>query len=70
MICSVSNSGITIAPVITDQPMMTHGPSRPSVSSNRRMKTNPTGITSNVNNVDVTNPPITIVANGGQISFS
>jgi hypothetical protein len=33
-------------------------------------KTKPIGITSKVNRVEVTNPPMTTVANGGQISIS
>ncbi len=59
-----------IAAVAAIQPSTIHGPSRPNTVSRRCKNTKPTGMTSSVSTVEVTSPPITTVANGGQISFS
>ena len=59
-----------IPTVIASQPTTSHGPTRPNSRSRRCSRMKPTGITSRVRSDDVTRPPMTTVANGGQISFS
>ena len=70
VITSVSVSESTTANVAASQPTTNQGPTRPNSRSSRCSRMKATGITSNVSNVDVNKPPITVVANGGQTSFS
>jgi hypothetical protein len=66
----VITSGVITAAVAAIHTTTTHGPRRPKIRSRRSRITNPMGITSSVSSVEVASPPITTVANGGQISIS
>ena len=56
--------------VTASQPTTSQGPTRPNSRSRRCSRMKPTGMISRVRSADVTRPPMTMVANGGQISFS
>ena len=64
LICSETINGVITAVVVPIHAITIHGPSRPNNRSSRCRNTNPTGMTSSVNNVEVMSPPITVVANG------
>ena len=66
----VTMSAPAAATVAPSHASTSHGPTRPKSWSSLRSRTKPTGTISSVSRAEVTSPPMTIVANGGQISFS